>query len=136
MYIYFGHNHLSALLIFAIPINLYLLKKYWTRKGVNMVLLVTCYLLLVTLFLTFSRASLLSLLLAGIISAFLFKLFPKGKMLLFAGVTLFISLAFAFSINNARQLGVSKYTVSNSARIVYWKTAIVNGLSHQLTGSG
>src|SRR3989338_8296666 len=86
MWIYYAHNHLSALLVFAIPLSLYLLKIYWHRKIINVVLLVNCYLLIITLFLTFSRASLISLIIAGIAAVLLFRFIPKRKIFLLLAI--------------------------------------------------
>jgi len=134
MWVYFGHNHLAALLIFALPLSVYFLKKYWHKKYAP-VLLLTAYFLLFTLFLTFSRASLISLISACAFIIFFFRFVPKQKIPLFFIIGSF-GLLLSFITPIAKQVGVTKPDVLSSARPVYWKTAIVNGLSHPITGTG
>lgn len=134
MWVYYGHNHLSALLIFSLPMSLYFLKKYWHKKYAP-VLLLTAFFLLFTLFLTFSRASLISLISASVFSIFFFRFIPKQKIPLFFIIGSF-GLLLSFITPIAKQVGVTKPDVLSSARPVYWKTAIVNGLSHPITGTG
>lgn len=136
MWIYFGHNHLSALLIFAIPISLYLLKEYWHRKIINVLLLVHCYLLIITLFLTFSRASAISLVIACTFITFFLRLLPKQKNFILLPICFVLILVFSFITINAKQIGIRKPDFLNPARVVYWKTAIKNGVSHPLFGTG
>ena len=137
MWIYYGHNHLSSLLIFALPMSLYFLKKYWSKKLGPVLLLIT-YFLLLSLFLTFSRASLISLIISGVFSIFFFRFIPKQKIPFFfiiGSFILFMSFITIITIG-AKQVGVTKPDVLSSARPIYWKTAIENGLSHKLFGTG
>lgn len=134
MWVYYGHNHLSALLIFALPISLYFLKKYWHKKYVSVVVFTTCFLVL-ALYLTFSRASIISLVSASTFGIVFFRFIPKQKIPLLFIIGFFI-LLLTFMTIGAKQIGVTKPDILSSVRLVYWKTAIANGFSHLITGTG
>lgn len=136
MWLYFGHNHLSALLLFSIPITFYFLKQYWFKIRDRIVWLIIFLFLIVSLYLTFARSSIISLLLALIVSVILFKLVPK-KVAFILGICLIISMVFLFFdlSSNAKNISLFKSADLN-ARSVYWEQAIRNTSRNPLFGTG
>jgi O-antigen ligase len=141
MWIYYGHNHLSALLLFAIPIAFYLIKKYWKTKRLNALLFITCYVLLVTLFFTLARAAMLSLFVASLLS---FLVFPniiarQGRVILLIGIIFTLAVLLFGILASNRSFPTYRGAMplnENNSRIVYWKQAISNFQKHPLFGSG
>lgn len=142
MWIYYGHNHLSALLLFAIPISFYLLIKYWKTKTLNIFLLVTSYLLLFSLFLTFGIVSIISFLSASLIALFFLKEIIITKKLIATGLVLCILVAsvigvFYFDRMLKKDVRMQKNPATWSrAHISYWKDSVDNGLKKPFAGSG
>lgn len=159
MWIYFGHNHLSALLVFAIPLTLYFLKTYWAKKQIRFLLIVNCLLLIISLLLTFSIGSMLSLAASFLIVLILFRktVFPKRSPLKKVYFVVFLIIA-VFSISSfyifsetkgikikyvspqtktTKKIRLYKDPVSFAeARFIYWNAAYSNFLKNPLTGTG
>ena len=141
MWVYFGHNHLSALLLFAIPIAFYFVKKSWHSPRYQVPVLVTCHLSLVTLLLvalyfSFARASMISLTAVSMIV--LLSLIRKYDLKVIIGIlAVFLVIIGSYqAIVNPKQFGVRKVDLRNSARVVYWQQAIENAKNHPLFGTG
>lgn len=148
LWVYFGHNHLSTLLLFAIPIALYFAKVYWKSPlrflYSNVVRIqallfpVLSFLLLVSLCFTFARASQISLLAAVIFAVIIYELIGQKITLLVLAVFLAaIGIILAGSATPTRQLGFVKYaSIQNNSRLVYWQQAIENAKVHPFLGTG
>lgn len=147
LWIYFGHNHLSSLLVFAIPLALYFLKTYWAKKHIRLLLIVNCLLLIVSLLFTFSIGSMFALGLSFLIVFFLFakyiysKDFPVKKMyfIVFLIIAILgISSFYLFSeTKGIKSIKLWKNpSMHAQARFVYWRTAYDNFLKNPLTGTG
>lgn len=141
MWIYFGHNHLSGILIFAIPLAFYFLWENWRNKFIRLILLlVTCCLLLV-MFSTLARVSLLSLFISLFIGSFFLPIAAMKKSLIasFVGVMLiFFVLPFGISSKTAK-LAVPKRKIDvtvQTNRVLYWNQAVTNFTLHPLFGTG
>lgn len=137
LWLYFGHNHLSALLLFSIPLTYYFLVKKWQTQSQKVLIMVTFLFAVVSLYLTFARASIISLLLALMMSAILFKLVPR-KIALILTLLLIIAgggILFDLSIN-AKNINLYKSGVVLNARSVYWEQAIKNVAKNPLFGTG
>lgn len=139
---YFGHNHLSALLIFAIPIWAYFLKTNWNTRhqppATRLFLsLVTCYVLL-ALTLTFSVGSAISLGIALILTTLLLprsRLTKKLAVVILLVILTVSSLIAIWTI--PKTLGLFKNSPSSlKARIVYWQNAFDNLRQKPILGSG
>ncbi len=141
MWIYFGHNHLSALLLFAIPIAFYFLKIYWPTPRIRYLFLVTCFLLLVSLFLTLGRASMLSLFIASIIGLLLVKLTVKQRMAIALTIGILFTLfalpfGFGFVKNNFPAKAKVDIARQDINRPLYWRWAVKNLTFHPYFGTG
>lgn len=136
-WVYYGHNHLSALLIFSLPLACYFLKTYWQKRVFRIFFLLTIFYLLFSFYFTFARASAISLLAAFVISAFFFRFLPRQKMI---ALLVFLALIALLLINkaagNAGKFGVAKYELTSKTRIVYWQQALDNFINRPLVGSG
>ena len=136
MWVYFGHNHLSAILLLAIPSVVYFLKKYWIRRKIRFFLLSIVVLLLGSLLLTFARASIVSL---GIVGVFLFwlvgsdqkfKLYKLGLIVVgTAGLLAAVYFIFPVIYDSNKSL---RYT-SRSVEMVHGLSNFVN---HPFQGTG
>lgn len=137
LWVYFGHNHLSALLLFTIPLAFYFLKIYWNDRTRRILwLLAICYLLF-ALYLTFARASIISLLLAFFFSLIVFRLFSWQKITTISLLFLLVIVTiFGKSTGSAKQFGVGKSDLTNKTRVIYWRQAIDNFIKNPLWGSG
>lgn len=132
---YFGHNHLSSLLIFSIPLIIYLIKI--TKKS-RIKIFWICLLIsqLVTFYLTFARVAIVSLVLGFLLTAIFFKVTSWKK--LFLTTILLLSLTFFliyFLPNLSGSLGVKKY-YKPFDRSYYWNLAIKNFNKYPVLGSG
>ncbi len=142
MWMYYGHNHLSALLIFAVPISLYFLKVNWDNLKLRILLLVTCYLLLLSLFFTFGLSSMISLALTFLIVILLFRKslnvrIPIIAVLITVSLFAIFSLTVFSTIKEAKGIGIRKNSPgSMQARLIYWQNAFDNFVSRPLIGSG
>lgn len=138
LWVYYGHNHLSALLIFAIPIVFYFLSKKEKNKK-TLLYAGGLLLFIVGMIFTFSRVGILSLLIAVFISQLLFKIIPISKKII-ASLALVVLLAVIFiffSPSLAQILGFNKYQISfNDHRSIYWHQAFTNFSKNPLFGSG
>ncbi len=138
LWAYYGHNHLSALLLFSIPLAFYFLKIYWDKKNLRLLsLLVVCCLLFSFIF-TFARASFVALIAAFALTAFLFR--PKLSPKAIIGVLLFLitfGLAFSVLASQAKQFNIRKYGIESSkTRLIYYQIALENFIARPLVGSG
>lgn len=142
LWVYYGHNHLSALLIFAIPFCLYLLLKYWKNGKFSFpIFFIFCF-FLINLFLTFSIGAMVALAFSFLIIIFFIKklfLFKKTFFAVFIILVFFsISSLYFFSANNGlKVINLKKNPYNNvSVRFVYWQIAFDNFIKKPLTGSG
>lgn len=136
-WVYYGHNHLSSLLLFSLPLGLYFLETYRQKKIFCLSLLFLEGILFLALLFTFARASLSSLLLALFFLTFLFTLVAKKKIFMLVLVSLLIfNIVILGSRNSAKSVGVGKYELTPASRTIYWKEAVDNFLKNPLTGSG
>ncbi|OGH12076.1 MAG: hypothetical protein A2857_03055 [Candidatus Levybacteria bacterium RIFCSPHIGHO2_01_FULL_36_15] len=140
LWIYYGHNHLSALLLFSIPIGLYLVKRYSGKNSLISSIFASLVLLLIfSLFTTFARASILSLFIAFCVSSLIFL---KSSKLKIAALSVMILLAVStvfttnISLEQARKIGVKKFELSFQTRILYWAQTIEIFAKKPLTGFG
>lgn len=137
LWIYFGHNHLSSILIFAIPLGIYLISKESKNHLKRTIFIFISIALVLSLIFTFSIAAIISLLLSFIISLKLFKLSDARALFILAGLTSGLILAFFVSFKNFNSFGFSKPAViTNASRLLYIRDAIGNGLKHPFLGSG
>lgn len=137
MWVYHGHNHLSSLLLFAIPLAFYFVHIYWNVLTYRISSLFVAATFLFTLFLTFARASLVALLIAICSSSLVFRLLPKQKRILFLAVpVLFTSVLFGLSATRAKDLGVWKSPITRFKTFIYWQQAVDNFVGNPLVGSG
>ena len=143
LWIYFGHNHLSALLLFAIPLSLYFLKIYWLR----IVPVTGLSLLIISLMFTFSIGALIALAISLLTTLILFgriiytSQFPFRKV--FMAVFLMIALLGMLSLSmfsenrRIKTLKLVKNPLAHTqSRLIYWQAAYDNFLSNPLKGSG
>ena len=147
LWIYFGHNHLSALLVFAIPLALYFLKTYWIKKQIRFLLIVNCLLLIFSLLFTFSIGSMFALGLSFLIVFFLFakyistKDFPIKKVYFMVFLTIAIlGISSFYLFSETKGIESIKLWKNPSmhaqARFVYWRAAYDNFKKNPLTGTG
>ena len=136
MWLYFGHNHLSALLLFSIPLTFYFLVKNWQNLRKRGLILVTFLFLVVSLYLTFARASFISLLLVLMVSAILFKLVSRKIAIIFSIFLLITGTVLFFDLSsNAKNIKLYK-SPDLEVRLVYWEQAIKNATKNPLFGTG
>jgi len=142
LWVYYGHNHLSALLIFAIPLCLYLLLTHWENNKISPLILAAFSLLVISLLFTFSIGAMIALALSLFFTVLCFrKTLPLKKVyfIVFLIVAfLGISSLYLFSINKGiKTINLQKNPYNNvSARFVYWQKAFDNFVQKPLTGSG
>ncbi len=140
MWVYFGHNHLSALLIFAIPLAIYFAKAYSKnpKPALRFLFPVLSLLLLVAFYFTFARASQVSLLAAIIFVVIIFELIgEKLTILVLAFALAAIGIILASSATPTQQLGFTKYeTFTKTTRTIYWQQAIENAEKYPFLGTG
>lgn len=142
LWIYFGHNHLSTLLIFAIPLCLYALSIYWEKSRLRLIFLAIIFILLASLLFTFSIGSMFVLALSFLVIWLMFnKTLPlkKSFLMVFAVLTLFALGSFSFfSIHKGlKTLNLRKDPNHNvSVRLIYWQKAFDNFIQRPLTGTG
>ncbi|QQG44335.1 MAG: O-antigen ligase family protein [Candidatus Roizmanbacteria bacterium] len=137
MRVYFGHNHLSALLLFSIPLSFYLLTCL-KQKIYKLFFWIIFVFLMISLYLTFARVSIISLLTTFLITFFL--LFKINKRILILSTlvsSIIIIFMLATSVKRAQELKIRKFnTLSLSVRLGYWQQSFDNFLQHPLIGSG
>lgn len=141
MWIYYGHNHLATMLLFAIPFAFYFLRTYWKSKRIRAALLVTCILLLVTFLFTLARSSMLPFLISLLLTFVIFSKVLKAKIATIlpvaAGFLLFI-LIFGF-MNQNKNFLIRKFRIPLNfkySRIIYWNQAISNFRENPIFGTG
>lgn len=140
IWVYYGHNHLSALLVFAIPIAVYF--AFSKNKNRSALLHTTYYILLTTLlvafYFTFARASQVSLLATVIFAVIIYELIGQKATLLVLAISLAaIGIILAGSATPTQRLGFFKYaSLQNNTRLVYWQQAIENAKAHPFLGTG
>ena len=138
MWIYYGHNHLAALLIFAIPFSLYLLKKYWNLISLRILLMGIFCFMLIALFFTFGFTSILSLWLSALIALLFFAPFTRlqklaGSFILVVALEVFLLGTFVLP----EKIGFEKRPLRSAAtRLIYWQNALDNFSNNPITGSG
>lgn len=141
MWIYYGHNHLSALLLFAIPIAFYFLWKKWKNKFLCTILLTVVCFLFFAMFFTFARISLLSLSLSLIIGSFFLPILGFRKSLIASSIgVMLMFFVLPFGINSkAEKLAVPKKKIDimvQTERSLYWTQAVANFTVNPLFGTG
>jgi len=149
LWVYFGHNHLSAILVFTIPLSLYFLKTYWNNKQIRTLLLITSCLLLISLLFTFSIGSMISLAISFLVALVLFgksiskKNFPFKKVyfaVFLIITTITVSSFYTFNEDNSLKINKLKVWKNPQAhaeqRFIYWQAAFENFQKNPLTGTG
>ncbi len=137
MWIYFGHNHLSALLIFAVPLSIFLLKTRPLPIHSTFYILHSTF-LLTALFFTFGLTSIVALAASGIVTSLLFWETSHIKKTA-AGLTILVAFgAFFFGTTNfSSNFDVGKNIKSSfKGRIIYWQNALNNFKKSPLLGTG
>ncbi len=132
---YFGHGHLSALLILAIPLTVFFLQS--AKRGSKKLLpgLALGFLGLV-LILTRSRASIFSLAISCSLLLLFWKKWPYKKKIALTLAVIAGAVLLAGAVSSPAA-GVKKYfNFQKDARVVYWQAAVNNFLSHPFTGTG
>lgn len=147
IWVYRGHNHLSALLVFAIPLILNFLNKYWHRKRGRIILLLIVCFLIVSLLLTFSIGGMLSLAISFLLVLILFRqttfskkfLLKKAYLTVFLIIT-FLSISSFFLFSETKGLKTLNFQKNPQthlkARLIYSQAAYDNFLKNPLYGSG
>lgn len=133
----FGHNHFSALLIFSTPLSFYFFATA-KSKQMKVVTVLIILLMIVSLYFTFARISVFSLLFAFLLAIIVYRL-QQGKSILLTLIFSIVLIAILFNRLSANSwvFNVKKYEKSNvAARFIYWNQAINNFMLHPLTGSG
>lgn len=134
--VYYGHNHLSALLLFSIPAVFYFLETYWSKKLLRFSLLFLQGIFFLSFVFTFARASFLSLLLAFGLTLTLTKPFSKFKVAAII-LTIIVLVGFTFSsLVNEKSFGVTKHATPWQSRSVYWQAAFEQIKQDPFTGLG
>lgn len=138
MMLYLGHNHLSAILLFALPISFYLYKKNAKDILSGFFHLSIFLFLSFSIFLTFGRASLLSLFVVLLFVYWKLRKRFRKQHVLYAAVLFLIVTAVVFAITPiSKSLGYKKKQLSyTNSRFVYWKEALRIFQEKPLTGSG
>ncbi|OGH11906.1 MAG: hypothetical protein A2857_02275 [Candidatus Levybacteria bacterium RIFCSPHIGHO2_01_FULL_36_15] len=133
--LYFGHNHLSALLVFAIPLTGYFM--FINKENRKFYPLFACFgIFFLALLNTYSRASVLALIISVYLTVIIFDLASKKKILLIsAGVLFAIFVLDRNIISFSGDFEILK-SQSSAIRIQYWNRAINNFLAHPVLGSG
>lgn len=141
MWVYFGHNHLSAILIFAIPLAFYFLWLNWKKVLMRFILAFIAGLLLVTMFFTSARGSILSLFIALFIGSFFLPIHKDKQSIIayFIGIV-FIFFVLPFGVksivqNPARQKARIDI-IGQTDRLLYWNQVIVNFANSPFLGTG
>lgn len=142
LWVYFGHNHLSGLLIFAIPFCLYILLTHWNNNRFRLPILSIFCFFLISLLLTLSIGAMIALALSFfIIIFFIKKSFPfKKNFFVVFFILAFFSLSSLYFFSTNKRLNVlhlKKNPYNNVAtRFVYWQRAFDNFVQKPLTGTG
>ncbi|OGH39590.1 MAG: hypothetical protein A3B41_03740 [Candidatus Levybacteria bacterium RIFCSPLOWO2_01_FULL_37_26] len=142
LWIYYGHNHLSSLLILAIPFCVYALLTYWEDKKIRLTVFVISCLLFISLLFTFSIGAMIALAVSFfIVLVIVRKTLPHKKVFIVAFLIiafLGISSLYLFSLNKGiKTFDLRKNPYKNvSSRFVYWQKAFDNFGETPLTGSG
>lgn len=135
-WIYSGHNHLSALLLYAIPITFYFLYQNWSRRGLRLFCSIILVILIAALYFSFARVSLISLVAAFYLAILLFGLLKKINLilvLLHLALVLFLILGYSA---DAKFFNLRKTEINNSARIDYWIAALKIAENNPIFGIG
>lgn len=141
MWIYYGHNHLAALLIFSIPLAFYLALKYWQIRKIRLLVIFIYCLLVVSFFFTLARAAMIALFFSCLLSILIFgRSFKVQRKLVLLTGGLMIIFIFSFGLFASKQyLPTKKHFITLNqkySRVVYWRQAIDNFSHHPLTGTG
>lgn len=140
MWIYYGHNHLSAILLFTIPVTFYFLWNNWKSKIFRYIFLLISGHILFAMYFTFARASMFSLFLATL---FALIIFVKRKLTFKTIICVRIIVAVLLLLFGVLLTSTNNFTTKipfrfdeTNMRIIYWQQAIINFKSHFLFGSG
>ncbi|MDP2649447.1 MAG: O-antigen ligase family protein [bacterium] len=134
-WIYYGHNHISSLLIFSIPLCFYLLGKAFSKRAKVFMFIVSLILILSFLF-SFARGSIVSFLIAFISAAILLKSTKFQKSVKSFVVIALVIAAIMLSVVIGAKFGVPKSPTFDSLRIQLWQESINNFGKNVLVGSG
>ncbi|EKD65562.1 MAG: hypothetical protein ACD_50C00051G0005 [uncultured bacterium] len=140
--IFYGHNHLSALLVFSIPLSLYFLKSYWNNKRIRILSIIICTLLIISLLFTLSIGAMLSLGISFVLGSFLFgkNLIPKKVfygMFIFLTFFALLTLLYFSQSKGIDSLDFKKNPLIHAShRLIFWQRAYDNFLEKPLTGHG
>lgn len=141
MWIYYGHNHLSAILVFAIPLALYFLWLNWKKVNFRIIILFILGILLLAMFFTLARGSILALFVALFTGSFLLPVHTMKRTLIayFTGIV-FIIFVLPFGMKSIAQNPARQKVRVNIARqadrLLYWNQAVTNFTLYPLWGTG
>lgn len=137
MWIYSGHNHLSALLIFTLPLSIYFLKIYWSKVTLRILFLLTVTILTFSLYFSFARASIAALFLSTIFLLLVFPIFSRRKVIIAAFITVLLTFFILIALGNwSKTIGIFKDNYALKTRLIYWQTVWRNSLEKPLAGTG
>ncbi|OGH23140.1 MAG: hypothetical protein A3F31_04070 [Candidatus Levybacteria bacterium RIFCSPHIGHO2_12_FULL_38_12] len=139
MWIYFGHNHLSALLIFAIPLCLFVLKTNWDKLGYRIIFSLIFIFLLYSLILTSAQASLISLSIMSYLFFLGYSYRSRQKINFIFVFWILVVAIVVWSILSRQgmvQLESAIYDLNISARLMYIKSAVESARLVPFAGTG
>lgn len=137
LWIYFGHNHLSSLLIFAVPLAIYFLGKYWKKMILRIFYLFLFIFLSFSLFFTFARGSIISLIVSAGIASYIFNLASKRVLALIFLLVLFLIGSYLYIMPaTSSNFRLYKPNWNLSQRDLYFTKSIANFTDHPLLGTG
>ena len=135
-WVYYGHNHLSALLVFVIPMAFYLYISHLKSKYRLLYFLIPFF-LIISLFFTFSRGSIIALIGSFCISLLAFKIisFKKFLLILFLGaLSIFL---FLLSLKQSSTFfNITRDSLEINSRLAYWNKSLVNWYESPIFGTG
>lgn len=137
MWLYYGHNHLANLLLYAVPLSGYFLYLGWKHKFKRFIYLFLTAFFSISLYLTFSRGAYLSFIFSLVISMLIFKDFFKNHIKITLVIFLSLLMASFFYLHQgAAFFNLTKSQNLISLRDIYWQEAINNFLKKPFTGTG
>ncbi|KKQ07635.1 MAG: O-antigen polymerase [Candidatus Daviesbacteria bacterium GW2011_GWA1_36_8] len=134
-WVYYGHNHLSALLVFVIPMAFYLIS--YLKSKYRLLYFLIPFFLIISLFFTFSRGSIIALIGSFCISLLAFKIisFKKFLLILFLGaLSIFL---FLLSLKQSSTFfNITRDSLEINSRLAYWNKSLVNWYESPIFGTG
>ena len=134
MWIYWGHNHLAALLLIGIPVNAFFIYRYYKFKLARILLGLLLFFLCYSLLISYSRGALLSLLVSFGLAIFFFRrkigiYFSKGTLVLTLFFLSIIVLSLLHIVSNKSITGIK-------SRFYHWDRGVSIFMTQPLFGAG